>query len=106
MDILELDRNLRVLEHNGQCFNVEERLRLNLGLQALLNESSDGEFEELLFWGRVSGIRSDYYVAMGVTYKHQYEFPTKTFYFASSSDYVFRKFRDINTQHEEEYDKI
>jgi len=25
MDILELDRNLRVLEHNGQCFNVEER---------------------------------------------------------------------------------
>jgi hypothetical protein len=25
MDILELDKNLRVLEHNGQCFNVEER---------------------------------------------------------------------------------
>ena len=100
----------QTINHKPKCLvshiSFFIRLRLNLGLQALLNESSDGEFEELLFWGRVSGIRSDYYVAMGVTYKHQYEFPTKTFYFASSSDYVFRKFRDINTQHEEEYDKI
>ena len=77
-----------------------------MGLQQLLNESADAEFEELLFWGRVSGTRSDYYIAMGVTYKHQYEFPTKCFFFASSNDFVFRKFRDMNTQHKDEYDKI
>ena len=65
-----------------------------MGLQALLNEASADDFEELLFWGRVSGTNADYYVAMGVTYKHQYEFPTKTFYFASSNDFVFRAFRD------------
>ena len=77
-------------------------MRLNMGLQALLNEASesgDCAFEELLFWGRVSGLRADYYIAMGVTYEKQYEFPTKSFYFASSTNFVFRKFRDINTQH-------
>ena len=77
-----------------------------MGLQALLNESSDSEFEELLFWGRISGINGDYYIAMGVTYTRQYEFPTKTFFFASSRDFVFRKFRDINKQHEDKYDSI
>ena len=43
---------------------------------------------------------------MGVTYTKQYEFPTKTFYFASSQDMVFREFREINKLHEGEYDKI
>ena len=71
-----------------------------------MNECQETDFEELLFWGRVSGTKGDYYVAQGVTYKKQYEFPTKTFYFASSSDFAFRKFRDINTQHKDEYDKI
>lgn len=79
---------------------------MNLSLQTLLNQSSDTEFEELMFWGRISGLRADYYIAVGVTYSKQYEFPTKTFYFASSSDFVFRKFRDMNTQHKDEYDKI
>jgi len=61
-----------------------------MGLQALLNESRDTDFEELMFWGRVSGLRADYYVAVGVTYAKQYEFPTKTFFFACSGDFVFR----------------
>ena len=82
------------------------RLRLNLGLQALLNECSDTDFEELLFWGRVSGLAGDYYIATGVTYTHQYEFPTKTFYFASSRDFAFRKFRDLNDQHRDLYENF
>ena len=82
------------------------RLRLNLGLQALLNQSSDSDFEEMMFWGRISGLSADYYIAMGVTYSQQYEFPTKTFFFANSNDMVFRQFRDINTLHKDEYDKI
>jgi radial spoke head protein 9 len=77
-----------------------------LGLQQLLNDSKDGDFEELLFWGRVSGTTRDYYIAMGVTYSKQYEFPTKSYYFASSADMVFKKFRDLNTQHEGEYDGL
>ena len=59
-----------------------------------------------MFWGRITGVRADYYIAVGVTYAHQYEFPTKTFYFASSNDFVFRKFRDMNTQHKDKYDEL
>jgi len=77
-----------------------------MGLQQLLNNAGEADFEELLFWGRVSGSRSDYYIAMGVTYKHQYEFPSKTFYFASSNDFVFRQFRDMNVLHKDVYDTI
>lgn len=54
----------------------------------------------------MSGTKSDYYIAMGVTYRHQYEFPTKCFYFASSTDFVFKKFRDMNTLHKDEYDNL
>jgi len=82
------------------------RLRLSLGLQQLLNSANETDFEELLFWGRVTGLRGDYYIAMGVTYRHQYEFPTKSFYLASSHDFCFRKFRELNRQHETEYDKL
>ena len=77
-----------------------------MGIQALLNDCSDTDFEELLFWGRISGLRADFYIAMGVTYSKQYEFPTKTFYFASSNDFIFRQFRDINTLHKDKYDGL
>ena len=40
-----------------------------MGLQTLLNSSASEDFEELLFWGKVTGTKADYYVAMGVTYK-------------------------------------
>jgi len=72
----------------------------------LLNDAKPEDFEELLFWGRVSGTDKDYYIAMGVTYSKQYEFPTKSFYFATSADMVFKKFRDLNDQHKDEYDNI
>ena len=77
-----------------------------MGLQALLNEADGTDFEEILFWGRISGMTCDYYIAMGVTYTKQYEFPTKTFYFASSNDFVFKKFRDINSLHKDKYDAL
>lgn len=53
MDILDLDESLKVLTHNGQYFNIEERMQLSLGLQALLNDSEETDFEELLFWGKI-----------------------------------------------------
>lgn len=33
-----------------------------------MNEAKAEDFEELLFWGRISGIAADYYIAMGVTF--------------------------------------
>jgi len=77
------------------------RLQLNMALQTLLNNSAPEDFEELLFWGKIMGTNQDYYVAMGVTYRAQYEFPTKTYFWATSKDYTFKKFRSLNDQHKD-----
>lgn len=35
------------------------------------------------------GITNDYYIAVGLTFTGQYEFPFKTFYWALSTDFNF-----------------
>ena len=37
------------------------------------------------FWGKITGEDSDYYIAQGLNYTGHYEFPEKTFYYASAS---------------------
>lgn len=77
-----------------------------MAIQTLLNSSKPEDFEELLFWGKVMGTSHDYYVCMGVTYKGQYEFPTKTWYWCTSSNWSFKQFRGLNDQHKEKYDGL
>lgn len=43
---------------------------------------------------------------MGVTYTDKYEFPEKRFYWASSTDFKFKAFPEINTQHFAAFDSI
>lgn len=107
MDIQDLTTALNVCHHNGVCFNVEERFQLELALQQLLNKSSSSDFEELLFWGRVSGVKADYYIALGIIYKDRYEFPQKRFFWCSQANGMcFEAFPALNDQHREEYDKM
>jgi len=87
MDILDFDAGLSHLTHNGFTLNVEEKFQLDMGLKVLLNNSSKDDFEELLFWGRISGLKNDYYIATGLTYKGKYEFPTKRFFYATSNNF-------------------
>ena len=54
-----------------------------------------------MFWGKISGVKNDYYVAMGITYTDKYEFPEKRFFWALSTDYHFQPFPAKNDQHEE-----
>jgi hypothetical protein len=39
-------------------------------------------------------------------YSNQYEFPTKRFFWASSTDFNFKPFKAINNQHFDEFDKL
>ena len=78
-------------------------MQLQLGLQQLLNTCEEGDFEELLFWGKIIGLNRDYYVAMGITYSDKYEFPEKRFYWALSTDFKFQPFPELNVQHREAY---
>jgi len=82
------------------------RFRLNNSIKELLNNSSPHDFEELLFWGRIEGLKADYYICMGVTFTDKYEFPTKCFYWASSTDFKFKPFPSLNTQHNDKVDSI
>lgn len=43
---------------------------------------------------------------MGLNYSMRYEFPEKVFYYASSTDFVFKPFPALNDQHKDAYNKI
>lgn len=77
-----------------------------MSLQQLINTTADAEFEELLFWGKLTGLNFDYYIAVGLVYTGRYEFATKRFYYATSNEFVFRPFPALNDQHKELYDGI
>lgn len=49
--------------------------------------------DEVLFWGKVTGISADYYLAVAVTFRSMYEFPLKTFYWTLSTtpDFKFKE---------------
>lgn len=53
------------------------RLKLEI---ALVKLSQSVECDQLLFWGRIEGIASNYYLAMSLNFKGQFEFPHKRFY--------------------------
>ena len=91
------------------------RMQLEMALHQLHTEE---RFNELLFWGKVTGkslmfdnlhifssiwigIKADYYIAMGLTYEGQFEFPNKKFYYYVSSDYTFKEMPDLNDQHKD-----
>lgn len=88
---------------------------MEVALQELLNSVAPTDFDELLFWGRVTGLKADYYIAMGVCYKDRYEFPEKKFYWCSSTNqanavsketvnaFKFVQFPELNDQHKSEY---
>jgi radial spoke head protein 9 len=82
------------------------RLQLELSLQQLLNTAGDTDFEDLLFWGKLTGLYADYYIALGLVYTGRYEFAEKRFYYATSTDFLFRPFPALNDQHREHYDGI
>ena len=90
MDILDLENSLKFVSFNGVGLNMQERFQLENGIQELLNTSDKHDFEELLFWGRVEGVKQDYYLCLGITFTDKYEFPEKRFYWASSADFKFK----------------
>ena len=75
-------------------------------MQHLLNVSGESDFEELLFWGKLSGLSADYYVALGLVYTGRYEFPSKRFYYCLSTDFLFKPFPALNDQHKDLYDSL
>ena len=97
MDILDFSEEIKNFRHNGLTLNLDERMQLEGALNTLQTKTDD---EELTFWGKITGIKNDYYVAMGISYRGKYEFPVKKFYWALSSDFTFREMPSLTEQHD------
>jgi len=63
-------------------------MKLELALMTLTESSNHCV---VTFWGKVEGIKSDYYVACGLNYKGCYDFPVKSFYWCNGKDFNFAK---------------
>ena len=88
MDILDFSEEIKNFRHNGMTLNLDERMQVEGALNTLYSKSDD---EELMFWGKINGIKNDYFIAMAVMYRDMYEFPVKKFYWALSSDFTFKE---------------
>ena len=49
--------------------------------------------DEVLFWGKITGLNADYYIALAVTFQGKFEFAHKQFYWtlSTSADLKFRE---------------
>lgn len=63
------------------------------------------ECDELLYWGKISGLKADYLIAMANFYEGRYEFPDKKFYWATNADYKFQEMPETLEQHGEYINK-
>lgn len=97
MDIYRISSDLKFVNQIGATLNLEERMKLELSLLKL-NETQN--FEQILFWGKIEGIEKDYYIALGLNFKGQYEFPLKKFFW-SSNDFKFSELPPINLQYKD-----
>ena len=77
------------------------RLRLDIGMKQL----SDPElFDQVLFWGRLTGEQSNYYIALALKF-NEYEFPLKKFYYATE-DFVFKPLPSIIEQFKDKVEEF
>ena len=97
MDILDFSEEIKNFRHNGVTLNLDERMQIDMALNTLLARV---ETEELSFWGKIEGIKNDYYIAMGMQFRNMYEFPVKTFFWALSGEFIFREMPDLTGQHD------
>ena len=57
-------------------------MRLEIAFNQL---HSDTKAEELLFWGKITGLERDYYIAMTIDYTGYYQMANKKFYWCLNS---------------------
>ena len=88
--------------------------QLELAMQKLVSETRHCEVQH---WGKIEGTVKDYYIALGINYNGEAEFPSKTFYWCSSRNFNFaelpkpkdeirNKVDKINSLFSGEYDQI
>lgn len=81
MELADLTYGLSAVSSSGFCLNCQELVGVQAGLTKL---KSAEKFSSVYFWGKIFAQTSDYYIAYGLK-DSEFEFPCKTFFFATSS---------------------
>ena len=103
MNFQTLEEELRSLWLTGNTLTLEERMQVELSLLELVQKE---DFEELLFWGKIRGMQRDYFLAVGLRYHGQYEFPNKRFFWCNSVTWTFSELPSVNPNDSEKADKF
>lgn len=83
-----------------------KRIKLEIAFSELCDSK---KYEQVLFWGRLKGEQFNYYIALAIKFKDQYEFPAKKFFYCTNKDYIFKELPPLITQFKEfieEYNEL
>ncbi|CAD8082384.1 unnamed protein product [Paramecium primaurelia] len=98
MEIYRIPEDLRFVNQIGQTLSAEEKIKLEI---ALIKLSQTQTFDQLLFWGRIEGTVANYYIAIGLNFKNNFEFPHKTFFYTANLK-EFQNLPPLNPEYKEQ----
>jgi radial spoke head protein 9 len=86
MDIKNFGTEHKQFSSVGITLNLDERVNLELALHKLREQE---QFDEVKFWGKVSGVAKDYYLAVVVNYEGHQGFPHKRMFWCNEQTWLF-----------------
>jgi len=78
MELCDLEYGLKSVSAAGCTLNCQEIIALQASLTILRSKE---QYEKIFLWGKVFGLKSDYYIAYGLR-DSEFEFPAKNFFVA------------------------
>jgi len=78
MELFDLEYGLKSVSSAGFTFNCQETTAIQAGLTILRSRE---QYEKIFLWGKVFGLKADYYIAYGLR-DSEFEFPAKNFFVA------------------------
>jgi radial spoke head protein 9 len=72
MEATQVTQHIKVLSQVAVTLSTEERMQLEYAFDQL---QSAMKFESLHLWGKIQGIETDYYIAVGMNSTGRKDFP-------------------------------
>jgi len=85
MELSDLEQGAKSVACGGYVLNCQELTGLQVGLTMLKTKE---KLPSVFFWGKISGLTADYYIAYGLK-DPEFEFPMKCFFYAGE-DFDFK----------------
>lgn len=87
MDASTLQEQVKHLSAAGSVtLNIDERLKIELALDTLQDAMN---FEHIQLWGKINGLESDYFIAVGTCSSGQKGFAQRRFFWCTEQNYTF-----------------